>query len=144
VANPIQESDTISLYLETPILIALVQSRADKICRKRIFCPVDACQYEFHTITQLSNHFHSHHDFAYRKCADIVQFFFYQMFKDRLKSVMITRNEEGHEELVHSDEALAKCYLPHCTRMYSKHSNLMNHIKNREHVGLKLNIDLLG
>jgi hypothetical protein len=147
-ANPIQEADRTPLSLDTPIIPALVQSKSYRICRKQIFCPFEDCHAEVATIQMLSNHLHTKHDVSRRKCTDIVQFFISQMFERGLKTTLVTINEkeEEEEELVHSDEAVERCYLPQCKTMHSNHKYLSHsqHMKNPEHIRLKINTDLLG
>jgi hypothetical protein len=143
-ANPIPEADRIPLSLDTPILLALVQSKAHRICRKQIFCPFEDCHTELSTTQMLSNHLHNKHDISHKKCADIVQFFISQMFERDLKTTLITINEREEEEPVHSSESLERCYLPQCKTMHSNHKYLNQHMKNPEHIRLKTSTDLLG
>jgi hypothetical protein len=143
--NPIQESDRTLMSLDTPVILALVQSKAYRICRKTIFCPFEDCRSNtFDSIPKLSNHLHAKHYYDHNQCADIIQFFIEQMFHKRLKTKIFTRNSRGEEELIDTDIALKRCYLPMCTAAHSKNSTLFNHIKNRKHTDLMANIDLLG
>jgi predicted KAP-like P-loop ATPase len=74
-ANPIAEEDRIHMSLDIPFIYALVQNRADRMCRKNIFCPVDHCSHVFKTFNRLSSYLRSVHRFDKNKCADIVLFF---------------------------------------------------------------------
>jgi hypothetical protein len=143
-ANPIQETDRIPISLDTPIILALVQSKAHRICRKQIFCPFEECHTGITTIQMLSNHLHTKHDISRKKCTDIVQFFISQMFERDLKTILVTINEKEEEEIVHSDESLERCYLPQCKTMHSDRKYLVQHMKNPEHIRLKTNTDIIG
>jgi hypothetical protein len=142
--NPIEEPDRIPLTLDIPLLLALVQSKAHRIFREHIFCPFEDCNINIGSIPMISNHIHAKHNINYKKCADIIQFFFDKMFRKGLKTTLVSTNENGEEETVQSDESLERCYLPHCTTLLSSHKYLLSHIKNHAHLELKTNTDSLG
>jgi hypothetical protein len=142
--NPIQDSDRIPISLETPLIYALVQSKANAICRKSIFCPIDECPRVINTIPMLSNHLHSIHRFEHDKCTDMIQFFIEQMFDRQFQTYLFTIDETGHEETVQTHELLERCYHPHCRSVHSNHNSLISHMKNQKHREMKSNIDLLG
>jgi hypothetical protein len=128
-SNPIQEADKVPMSLEMPLILALIQNRTDRICKKEIFCPVDGCTRKRKTITMLSEHLHSAHRFEAESCTDIVPFFLSQMFTKQLRTKLTTINNRGQEEEIAIPHfTLKKCYHPLCTFSHNKYTDLEKHL----------------
>jgi hypothetical protein len=128
-AEPIPETERLPMTSDIPLIYAIIQSKAHKIFRKEIFCPIEGCARKLKTIHSLSSHLHAKHRFDHEQCVDIVHFFIGQMLDGQLTTKLFTLNERDEEELIHAPWTLERCYFPHCTSSHPNHTSLENHFK---------------
>jgi hypothetical protein len=140
--HPIPEEAKMEMSLEIPLIIALIQSRLDKICGDTVTCPVDGCTARPKNITFLSKHLHAEHSCPLENCSDMIRFYIGQMFKEPLTTKLIGRNERGEEFTLKKRWEMERCYLGKCTKITEKHGLMERHVMD-DHQN-KGNVEQLG
>jgi hypothetical protein len=140
-SNPIQESEKIPMPLEMPLILALIQNRSDRICRKNIYCPVESCTRKIKTINMLSEQIHSTHRFEVEKCSAVISFFIEQMFEKPLRTKLIPVNDRGEEEeIIIPRSSLKRWYHPLCTFSHTKYIALVKYLGKSHNAAIITNL----
>jgi hypothetical protein len=120
-----------------PGLQILALYKAYRICRAKIFCPVDGCTKRIANVSRLMGHLRRDHRVKEEDTQDLVRFFIGTMLPGRLKANVQKMN--GTQ--VRVEWNVEKCHCPGCRHLHAVHNRIERHLQH--HPDMRANIEAL-
>jgi hypothetical protein len=127
-----------STTIGDPVLSILAQHKAYRICRTKMFCPVDGCTKRIANVSRLMGHLHRDHGVRDEDTQDLVRFFIGTMLPGRLKVNLQRTN--GTQ--VRGKWNVERFNCPGCRHLHAVHNRIQRYLQQHQDMGE--NIEALG
>jgi hypothetical protein len=120
------------------ILSILAQHKAYRICRTKMFCPVDDCTKRIANVSRLMGHLRRDHGVREEDTQDLVRLFIGTMLPGKLKVNLQRMNETQ----VRGEWNVERCHCTGCRHLHTVHNRIERYLQ--QHPNMWANIEALG
>jgi hypothetical protein len=127
--DEIQEANFARVTMEEPVLLLLAQHRSFRICRRKLFCPVENCHSNkpITSVGRLTLHMQMIHGASKEETTDMVRYFISRLLPGRIEAIVTTR--DGRR--VGGSWNLSRCHHPGCDYVKGEGFRVDGHVRAR-------------